>query len=365
MDPEALGFGGVRGLHIQSLRNLERVRVETDASAWLVTGANGAGKTTFLEAVYLLARGKTFRGRKAGPLRMRGAQRTLIRGDVETRARGRGRIRLEQDREGMRRDADPMSWLDGGAVGLPLRIKLVGENPQMLLEGPPELRRRFLDLGVFHVEPRFGASHRRFRRILAQRNAELRGPLRQVDLWDKPFVEASHQLHEFRKAFVLAWTSAFLDLARHFEFLDGCALVYDPGWSGEDLHSQLVEHRAQEIRRGFSLVGPGRADLYLSRGANRAVFSRGQAKVVVTLLQLAAERIHVDNGCEAAVLLLDDLDSELDEAMAGRLWELVSSTRSQILATAVAARPRAHTPFLGREAAMFHVEHGTVRATFP
>nr|WP_280818837.1 DNA replication and repair protein RecF [Thiorhodococcus minor] len=349
-------------MEIHSLRNLGRVMVETDASAWLVTGANGAGKTTFLEAAYLLARGKTFRGLKAGPVCARGAERMLIRGDVETREGELGRIRVERDREGMRRETDPISWLDGGSAGFPFRVKLVSENPQMLLEGSPELRRRFLDLGVFHVEPRFGASHRRYRRILAQRNAELRTPTGQVEAWDSPFVEASHELHAFREAFVRAWKAAFRELARHFEFLDGCDLRYAPGWSGEDLGALLVRHRAQEIRRGFSVVGPSRADVYLARGSERAVFSRGQAKVVVTLLQLAAERVHIDAGCEAAVLLLDDLASELDEETASLLWALVSSTRSQILATGVAVRPRAYTPLLGRETAMFHVEHGDIRS---
>lgn len=355
-------IGGLRSLKINSLRNLLRVTVETEAPVILLSGGNGAGKTTFLEAVYLLARGRTFRSVKTGPLCARGSERLEVCAEVETLERGRGRIEVARDGAGVHRLADPPSWLDDGAAEMPLRVKLVSENPQSLLDGEPELRRRFLDLGVFHVEPRFARVHAQFRRVLAQRNAALRIGGAGVALWNAPFVSVSNAMHAFRASFVTDWNAMFRELAQGFSFLEACELRYDRGWpETESIEETLKKCGERELQRGFSLAGPGRADFGVTQDGRRQSLSRGQTKVAVTLLQLAAERVHLARGKEPAIFLLDDLESELDETTVRRLWELGCASRSQIIATRVSCRPESVFLASDRDVAMFHVEHGQVR----
>lgn len=362
-EPEGVGLiGGLRALRVESLRNLVRLSFETAASIVVLTGANGAGKTTLLEAVYLLLRGRTFRGRKAGPLVSHGAERLRILGQIETDSGEWGRLELERDGSGTSRMVDPPSWLDSGEQGFPIRLKLVGENAQLLLEGDPDLRRRFIDWNVFHVEPRFARLHSELRRVLAQRNAGIRSRGSDYRLWDAPFLSASTALDASRQAFVKEWDAEFAALCADFPFADGCEIGYTRGWPDDiSLADALARSRPQERERGFTLIGPSRADFQILRDGHRQAFSRGQTKVLVTLLQLAAEQVHLKVGRSPAIFLLDDFETELDDAMVSRLWQTLCRTRSQIVCTRVGPRTHAGPLTEHRTTAVFHVEHGEAR----
>lgn len=349
-------------LRVRNLRNLRRINLGLGESQLrvLVTGPNGAGKTTLLEAVYLLARGRSFRGRKAGSLTTDGERRTLVEGCVRREGASNESV-LVFERSGR----GSVRRLDGVAMGSlapresPLRVKLVGENPQALLEGEPTLRRGLLDWNVFHVEHQLGQLRAELRRVLAQRNAALRsGGGGAASLWDPAFLDLSDRITSKRIAFVHHWRAHLLSLARDFPFLDGCDLIFERGWSmDQDLLDILVRTRTVDIQRGQTLAGPHRADLRITRDGAPLRLSRGQAKIVVCLLQLAAERVHRAAGLAPSLWLLDDLDAELDSATAERIWVLFEDLDAQRFTTRLMPEPVGITD----QDAMFHVEHGMLR----
>jgi DNA replication and repair protein RecF len=175
-------------------------------------------------------------------------------------------------------------------------------------------------------------------------------------------VEISEQITAKRESFVRAWRCHFLALAHEFNFLADCDLVFQRGWPPDrPLPEILAGTREAEAQRGQTLAGPHRADLRISRDGVPARLSRGQAKIAVCLLQLAAERVHRTEGLDASLWLLDDLDAELDDETARRVRRLFDATGSQRLFTALrgAAPTLTHTP--GQRSTMFHVEHGRLR----
>jgi len=356
-------------LTVRNLRNLRRLSLELEADPRLVvlTGANGAGKTTILEAIYLLARGRTFRGRKAGPLTTDGEARTFIEGRFRDGfGAGEVLITFEWTNQGSERKVNGVSLAGRPPGENPLGVKLVGENPQTLLEGPPRLRRALLDWNVFHVEHQIGRLRRDLGRVLLQRNAALRKGRAGDSAWDQIFIDLANQITSKRHTFVDAWRRHFQALCREFPFLEGCDLVLNRGWPPErSLPEALTLARAAEAQRGQTLAGPHRADLMILRDQVPARLSRGQAKVAVALLQLAAEQVHLGRGLDASLWLLDDLDAELDAGTARRLSDLFDDSPSQRLATrpgTSADIPLAVTP---RGLAMFHVEHGSLRSPNP
>jgi DNA replication and repair protein RecF len=121
-----------------------------------------------------------------------------------------------------------------------------------------------------------------------------------------------------------------------------------------DLLDILERGRSAEIQRGQTLVGPHRADLMIVCAGAPARLSRGQAKVVVCLLQLAAERVHRGAGLAPSLWLLDDIDAELDNTTAKRLWELFENLDAQRFVTRLMSEPVG----IADQHAMFHVEHG-------
>jgi|GEM_PF-224098 len=351
---------GLRSLRIKSLRNIRQLDLAIDTRTLLLTGANGAGKTSVLEAIYLLARGRTFRGTKSGPLTTQGEPYTRVEGVYQ--ASGYDRIRLRYVKEGATaaRDIHPPLWMETGDADWrsPLQVKLIGENAQILLEGDPSLRRRFLDWNVFHVEHRFAQIHRDFTRVLMQRNAAIRSGGGQQGLWDRSFIALAESIDRRRAAFHAEWRAYFRALCDDYPFLQGADLRYRRGWpDGWELGETLASLADQELARGYTLAGPSRADFCVDWGEGRRGFSRGQAKIVVALLQLAAERVHRAHGREPVIWLLDDLEAELDRTMAERLWSAFGSTGNQVIATRV-ANDGDPGIFGGTESlTMFHVEH--------
>lgn len=352
---------GLRSLRVESLRNIRRLDLTIDTRTLLLTGANGAGKTSLLEAIYLLARGRTFRGTKAGPLTTLGESFTRVEGGYQPSGRDAVRIRYVKDGATAVRDIHPPLWPEtrGEDWRSPLQVKLIGENAQILLDGEPDLRRRFLDWNVFHVERHFARLQRDFTRVLMQRNAAIRMGGSQRGVWDRSFVALAEAMDQQRARFHAAWRACFLELCDEYPFLRGADLRYRRGWPPDrELGEVLTSLVDQEQTRGYTLAGPSRADFRVELAAGRRGFSRGQSKIVVALLQLAAERVHRAQGSKPVLWLLDDLEAELDQALAERLWNTFSATGNPIIATRVATD---RTPgIFGATGGMtvFHVEHG-------
>jgi DNA replication and repair protein RecF len=358
------GTGGPRleSLRIKNLRNLRSLTVDLSAQAGSVqvVGGNGAGKTTVLEAIYLLARGRTFRGRKAGEITTDGERRTLIEGRLIGEGCPDGSVLVfdRTDRDTQRR-FNGVSLKGQAPQESPLRVKLIGENPQILLEGEPALRRALLDWNLFHVEHRLGRWRSDLRRVISQRNAILRQGRRGATEWDPTFVELSERISAKREAFTELWRRHFLLLAGGFGFLDGCDLRLTRGWPMEsDLRTVLDSSRATEIERGQTMAGPHRADLAIVRGRTSARFSRGQAKVAVSLLQLAAEHVHRAAGLPPCLWLLDDIEAELDSGTAHKLRDLFDNT-AQCFTTRLDAGDVRMVNVARPGLPTFHVEHAS------
>ncbi|MCK7575546.1 MAG: AAA family ATPase [Chromatiales bacterium] len=271
VDPEP----GLRSLRIESLRNIRRLDLALDTRTLLLTGANGAGKTSVLEAIYLLARGRSFRGTKAGPLTTQGESYTRIEGVYQPSDRDAVRLRYVKEGATASRDIQPPLWPESGGADWrsPLQVKLVGENAQILLDGEPSLRRRFLDWNVFHVEQRFAQIHKDFTRVLMQRNAAIRSGGGRHGLWDRSFIDLAESMNRRRALFHAEWRACFLELGEGYPFLRAADLHYRRGWpDGRDLGETLASLADQELARGYTLAGPSRADFRVEPGEGDVAF---------------------------------------------------------------------------------------------
>ena len=163
----------LNSLTITDFRCLEAAEIAADPHFNLIFGANASGKTSVLEAIGYLGRGKSFRGASTRSLIRHGASEFLLHGKVGTEAREVA-VGVRNSRDGLQVSIN--GDRDGGAAQLAelLPLQVVEPDVQGLISGGPELRRRYLDWIAFHVEPGYLAAWRRFRRVLKQRNAALR-----------------------------------------------------------------------------------------------------------------------------------------------------------------------------------------------
>lgn len=369
----------VNRLDIRGLRRLADVSLRPAPGLNLITGDNGAGKTSVLEALHLMAYGRSFRGRVRDGLVRAGAPALEIFVQwlqVMPAGGGAGAVGPAACRKaGLRHDGQEWSGrLDGervaqlGELCAALAVVTFEPGSHALVTGGPELRRRFLDWGLFHVEPDFLGMWRRYTRALKQRNALLksRGHERQLDAWDRELAAVGEPLSDRRQAYLEA-------LQGYFQML-GHALVpdvgelrvrYVPGWRRDDmaLADALLLARERDQFGGYTSVGPHRDDWRIDFGAlpGRQALSRGQTKLVA-LSALLAQAEHLARALgEWPVVALDDLASELDRTHQQRVLQRLLDSGAQVFITgtelpaALAGMQTASSP------TMFHVERGELR----
>lgn len=358
----------VTRLDIRDLRRFDAVSLSPAAGLNLLIGDNGAGKTSVIEALHLMAYGRSFRGRVRDGLVRTGAPalEVFVQWGEPWAAGDRTR------RAGLRHTGGDWSGrLDGETVGqlgeLCAALAVVTFEPGShdLIHGSSETRRRFMDWGLFHVEPSFLAPWRRYARALKQRNALLKQRIQdyQLDAWEQELAQTGEVLTEQRRNYIA-------QLAPHVSAvgtelgpsLGEATLHYLPGWKRDELPlaDALLLARDRDLQAGHTSVGPHRADWRLDFTAipGRDALSRGQAKLAALSALLAQADLHRAVTGQAPVFCLDDLASELDRGHQRRTLERLVASGSQIFVSGTDVP--AAVDELGIAHRMFHVEQGSI-----
>ncbi|MEY2158247.1 MULTISPECIES: DNA replication/repair protein RecF [Rhodanobacter] len=348
-------------LRVRGLRCLGEVGVALDPALNVFTGANGAGKTSVLEAVFLLSHARSFRSGAKEALLQRGASQLSIFAELR-HADGRvGRVGLGRD--GVRWEAK----LDGANVAIGQLVRecaVVCFEPgsHALIAGAAEERRRYLDWGVFHVEHEFLAGWRRYQRALKQRNSLLRSATPGDDdlfaPWEIELAQSAQQIDQQRGAYLdLLKPKLLASIGGLLPELGALELRYRRGWPEEqDLARQLREQRGRDLARGHTTLGAHRADwsIAFEHAPLREHLSRGQEKLTALACMLAQAELYAEHRGEWPIVCLDDLASELDQAHQAAVVAQLAAARAQVLLTGTEL-PQA---LQGLPARVFHVEQG-------
>jgi len=374
----------VTRLDLRHLRCFREASLAPGAGLNLITGDNGAGKTSVLEALHLMAYGRSFRGRVRDGLVQAGAPALEVfvewwedgRQQLRTGTGGvadAGPVYARPRKAGLRHNGqDWTGRLDGASVGhlgeLCAALAVVSFDPgsHALVSGGGEPRRRYLDWGLFHVEQEFLPLWRRYNRALKQRNALLKARARdaQLDAWDAELAEAGEALTRQRQSYLEALQPPYARLiAELAPALGGGELNYLPGWRREELSlaDALLVARERDLQAGHTSVGPHRADWALGFAAlpGREALSRGQAKLVALAALLAQAEHHALVRGDWPVVALDDLASELDRHHQRRVLHHLLACGAQVFVTGTETPPG----LSGLDAPLtrFHVEQGELR----
>ena len=353
-----MASGGLLRLHIQDLRNLLSVDIAPSQHINLIFGANASGKTSLLEAIYLLSRGRSFRSQRFERIVARGASRYRVFGQVAQAGREvPAAIEKTKDSLRIRVNGQDLATLAPLAALLPVQI--LHPNSHRLLEEGPRFRRQYLDWGLFHVEHSFYDRWQRYHRALRQRNAALRAGA-PAHAWEPELIQAGEAIDGLRRRYLAELTPLIEEFADELLTSPPLALEYQQGWARERTLAQALEHtRMQDQERGFTFAGPHRADLKVSLSGVAATetASRGQQKLLVSALVCAQAALFRTRAGRRPILLVDDLPAELDRERRKRFVGLLERLCAQVFLTAI--EPNLLELHPGYKA--FHVEHGEVR----
>ncbi len=351
-------------LSIEGFRNLDTMTLTFSSGLNLFRGQNAAGKTSLLEAIYVLGRARSFRSSSLDRAisHDQDSFRLVARLQQQTARQIPVGISRKPGQLMARIDGMPVRRLSELAALFPLQW--VGGNLHGLFENGPPPRRQFMDWGLFHVKHDYIPVWKQFQKLLKQRNAALRtaSSQREISIWDRDLVGCAEQLDVHRADYLARVNSYLVQIMNDFiEDSETLDVLYRRGWLAEKAYSRVLEESLSSDReQGFTRNGPQRADFslkYRGKPVTEAL-SRGQQKVLIIGLKLAQAFLLKDLTETPSLFLLDDLGAELDLDNQEKVMRRLAALEAQVFATAIEfpGSPVGE----GTENRMFHVEHGKV-----
>ena len=356
-------------LKISGVRNLMAPELFPSSHINIISGKNGSGKTSILEAIHFLSTTRSFRTHEIRHILTQGQESALVFSKisfsqdnqsfplgVERRLSGDVRVRYDG------------RTLDSAELASLLPVQVLYSGTFGLLDGSPAVRRQFLDWGGFHADSQFINLWRGFHRALKQRNSLLKyGKINHLEMqvWDREFIAFGKQLTEHRRAYIERLIPEFNRILSILLENLTVELKFYSGWDSRRSLEEVISDQAdREMQQGFTLAGPQRADLrFRCDGVNAAErLSRGQKKLVVSALRLAQGHVYRQYSDRSCIYLVDDLTSELDEPHVQLFCDFLGQGDDQCFITCV--EPNNLTKFWSPETdlALFHLEAGKLIA---
>jgi len=346
-------------LSVTNVRCVEQASLELGRGLTLIWGANGAGKTSLLEAAFLLGRGRSFRLRNTERLIRYGQAHMRVTGVISLASGATERLAFEAMSDGSLARIGTRTVESFAELSREFPVQVIEPGIHRLVEEGGYRRRRWLDWAVFHVEPGFVDTWVRYTRVLRQRNAALKTATADAAVWESELARRGESIAEARGRLMAALAPYWQDTVAALSGLP-VELHYLRGWSQDHvLGEALAASRARDTLRQLTQVGPHRADVAVRLHGRpaREVLSRGQQKLVATAMTIAQIRLLQATTDVTPTLLLDDPAAELDAERLQRFIALVAALRCQLVVTSLHAESR----LFGAPERTFHVEQGSVQ----
>jgi DNA replication and repair protein RecF len=280
----------------------------------LITGKNGAGKTSVLEAIHVILKSRSFRTSSMNSLINLNEDNFLINAKLDLKT-----LTFEKKRRS--------APINNGYKTLSYKYEnfpvLINNFSLAFLESDKEVRRRFLDYFMFHVKHDYIESHRKFKKTLSTRNRALKkNNEEEINIWTKLLLEQAEKITADREEILNQVTSEIpqffkkLPLDERWKDIGNkLSLKFNRGWEEGQLIEVLRSNFQEDMRRGFTKFGPQRFDLEINILKEKAgdVLSRGEQKLLILLIFLCFGEFISEKIGKKVFYLVDDAAAELDE----------------------------------------------------
>ncbi len=358
-------------LTIQNCRVITQANLDLSPTVNAFVGDNAAGKSSVLEALSLLARGRSFRTPRIAEVIHRDTHEITVSAKLSTANGTEYPIGIRKTLHSTHIRINHADVQQQAELSSHLPLTLIHPGSIELLTGSPQIRRAFLDWIAFYLFPDFNNAWRHYQRALKQRNVCLRNPQQRYALeqWTQQLIKWIPVLQQYRLQAlsvlestlrnneILFANTGYPQLQLSNGFPQGAAVD-----NSDVLHDFFHSKRDAEIKQGFTLYGAHRVDvsILLDNIPALRIASRGQLKLLAVGLLLArSQTLHDPQQPTSSygLLAIDDLASELDEQNQQALYNTLHTTRQQLMMTSTRHDPRLAAFAQTR---VFHVKQGQI-----
>ncbi|KTD44855.1 DNA replication/repair protein RecF [Legionella quateirensis] len=322
-------------LRIHHLRNISEAHLTLNPKFNFIYGVNGSGKTSILEALYLLSCGHSFRSREISPIISRG-QSALT---VFSRFTDNSTISIQKSSsQPTQIKLNNQFCYSTSQLAYAVPCQIFYADIFQIIDAGPGVRRSVLDWGLFHVKHNYLSLWKDYKRVLKHRNVLLknRSSYQNCIPWDRQLDELATQMDVLRKEYFDELKTVFYQIINQLTS-SSCTIDYYKGWdrknTGKSLMDLLAEHYSSDLQKQYTQYGPHQADIliYSDDAKAKQILSRGQQKIILIALKLAQGQL-LNGDC---LYLFDDLPAELDRNHQNKLFQYLNSNKGQYVFTCI------------------------------
>jgi DNA replication and repair protein RecF len=347
-------------VNIHNVRNIKKIQMNLHPNFNVFYGSNGSGKTSILEAIYLLGSGRSFKTRETTPILsfFESSLTVFAKIDVDDTLSiqkstlGSTKVKINQQ-----------ICSNTSSLATYLPCQLFYQDMFQIIDTGPAVRRSLLDWGLFYKENNYNNLIKEYRHVLKQRNSLLKQKAKPFNFipWDKLLVDLAVEIDILRDNYFKIWSITFQDFLEQLTSTY-CTIKYYKGWDkknlGLDYKAILAEKFNQDLQYQYTSAGPHNADIIFDSVELKAkqVLSRGQQKIILIALKLAQASL-LQKPC---IYLFDDVIAELDLMHIENLLKCLAKLKGQFFFTAIDATPLINSNHL-ENPFVFKVDNGSIK----
>ena len=354
-------------LSVSHCRIIKNAELSLSPQVNLICGDNGSGKSSILEAVSILSRGRSFRSSRIVDVIRSSEESLLIRANCTEQSQ-HYRIGIQKSKSTTRIRVNQQDVNSQAALSRYLPVTIIHPNSIELITGSPSIRRAFIDWIAFYLFPEFHKLWQNYQRVLKQRNLCLRvsSYLSALPIWTDELIKSQIVIQSYRQRSLSVLKPQLALLTEQLlnghqldiELTTGFAQGMD--LSPESQRAYYQQKRETDIKSARTLSGAHRAELQVMFNGHLAQqsASRGQLKLIAIAMLLAQSRSIDPDDLRKGIIAIDDLAAELDGENKQSLLATLRGLKQQLLLTTTQAEliPLEDTD------RMFHVKQGAVSA---
>ena len=355
----------IEKIHISKFRNLSDQYFLPSSSINVIIGNNGHGKTNFIESLYYLGHGRSFKTRNLKEIIPFNHQQIQISAIIDDK-----KIKINKSREKNTVIIDDKKITSNSYLSQLLPIQIISPDRGFVVGGNPKLKRSYLDWGVYHNNQKTIETYSAYKKTLKNINALLNSSNQsQLEGWLNQFSKLSVEITKERFLYLenLSLTleqgisSSFSGLVEpFFDFV----FTLQTGWPKEvdvldekSTREYLVKNKNSIVKTKHLKHGPHRASIdFYFNNQSESYLSRGEQKKASIVFWMLQVLLLVEKE-KIPVVLIDDISSELDEIKIKSILDFLIETNTQIFMTDIGNKK---LPLNDKKANRFLIENGVI-----